>query len=57
MSVQAAATRPEWDPDPANSNDSRAIVGVDPLLPAKRHEVPGAIWWERRSHVENTPVF
>ena len=57
MSLQAAATRPEWDPDPTNSNDTRAVVGIDPVLPAKRHEVPGAIWWERRSHVENTLVF
>ena len=54
--IQAASKRREWDSAPPNPDDPRAPVGVDPVLPAQRHEVPGTIWWERRSYVEGMQV-
>ena len=54
--IQAAAKRREWDSAPANPDEPRVPVGIDPVLPAQRHEVPGAIWWERRSYVEGVQV-
>ena len=49
--------RREWDSDSNNPGDPSATIGIDPLLPAKYHEVPGTIWWERRSYIDDTPVL